>query len=114
MAQDLGFQKDPKHWVSHDSSLASEEDLEIRRRIFWGCYSSDKLVSLILGRPVYLFYDDAEVDTTNRLPYARSHWRFCKVNPANDTSDQVTFLRWDHGCRQDSRITMGLRAQSTH
>lgn len=68
MAQDLGFQKDPKHWVSHDSSLATEEDLEIRRRIFWGCYSSDKLISLILGRPVYLFYDDAEVDTTHRLP----------------------------------------------
>ncbi|KAK2605722.1 hypothetical protein N8I77_008539 [Diaporthe amygdali] len=68
MAQDLGFQKDPKNWVSHDSSLATEEDLEIRRRIFWGCYSSDKLISLILGRPVYLFYDDAEVEATNRLP----------------------------------------------
>lgn len=68
MAQDLGFQRDPKHWISHDTSLATEEDLEIRRRIFWGCYTSDKLISLILGRPVYLFYDDAEVETTNRLP----------------------------------------------
>lgn len=68
MAQDLGFQKDPKHWMSHDSSLATEEDLEIRRRIFWGCYSSDKLISLVLGRPVYFFHDDAEVDTTSRLP----------------------------------------------
>ncbi|KXH28465.1 hypothetical protein CNYM01_10576 [Colletotrichum nymphaeae SA-01] len=68
MAQDMGFQRDPKHWVSHDASLATEEDLEIRRRIFWGCYTSDKLISLILGRSVYLFYDDAEVETTNRLP----------------------------------------------
>ncbi|KAF0324443.1 transcription factor [Colletotrichum asianum] len=33
-----------------------------------GCYTSDKLISLILGRPVYLFYDDAEVETTERLP----------------------------------------------
>ncbi|KAJ0312315.1 uncharacterized protein N0V96_004384 [Colletotrichum fioriniae] len=47
---------------------ATVEDLEIRRRIFWGCYTSDKLISLILGRSVYLFYDDAEVETTNRLP----------------------------------------------
>lgn len=68
MAQDLGFQKDPKRWISHDASLAAEEDLEIRRRIFWGCYSSDKLISLVLGRPVYLLYDDAEVESTNRLP----------------------------------------------
>ncbi|KAF5527928.1 putative transcriptional regulatory protein [Colletotrichum aenigma] len=68
MAQDLGFQRDPKHWISHDSSIVTEEDMEIRRRIFWGCYTSDKLISLILGRPVYLFYDDAEVETTERLP----------------------------------------------
>ncbi|KAL3295967.1 TEA1-TY1 enhancer activator [Colletotrichum asianum] len=65
---DLGFQRDPKHWISHDSSLVTEEDMEMRRRIFWGCYTSDKLISLILGRPVYLFYDDAEVETTERLP----------------------------------------------
>lgn len=68
MAQDLGFQRDPKQWVPHDSSLASEEDLEIRRRIFWGCYTSDKLISLIMGRSVHLFSDDAEVETTNSLP----------------------------------------------
>lgn len=68
MAHDLGFQKDPKHWVSHDSSLATEEDMQICRRIFWGCYSSDKIISLILGRPVYLFHNDAEVEATNRLP----------------------------------------------
>ncbi|KAF6792630.1 transcription factor [Colletotrichum sojae] len=68
MAQDLGFQRDPKHWTSHDASLGTDEDMEIRRRIFWGCYTSDKLISLVLGRPVYLFYDDAEVETTERLP----------------------------------------------
>ncbi len=68
MAQDLGFQRDPKYWVSHDISLVTEEDMEIRRRIFWGCYNSDKLISLILGRPVHLFFADAEVEITNRLP----------------------------------------------
>lgn len=62
MAQDLGFQKDPTSWISHDISLTTFEDLEIRRRIYWGCYISDKLISLILGRAVHLCYGDAEVE----------------------------------------------------
>ncbi|KZL83113.1 transcription factor, partial [Colletotrichum incanum] len=68
MAQDLGFQRDPKDWVHHDSSLATPEDVEIRRRIYWGCYISDKLISLILGRPVYLVYEDAKVQPMETLP----------------------------------------------
>lgn len=28
----------------------SDEELEIRRRIYWGCYFWDKLISLYLGR----------------------------------------------------------------
>lgn len=68
MAQDLGFQRDPKNWVSHDVSLATNEDAEIRRRIYWGCYISDKLISLILGRPLHLAADAAEVDPLEPLP----------------------------------------------
>lgn len=68
MAQDLGFQSDPRHWVLADSSTASVEDMEIRRRIYWGCYISDKIISLILGRPVFLSDGDAGVGTTERLP----------------------------------------------
>ncbi|KAF4447244.1 hypothetical protein F53441_9203 [Fusarium austroafricanum] len=62
MAQDLGFQSDPMNWLPQDSTLITSEDIEIRRRIYWGCYISDKLISLILGRPVQLAYDSAEVD----------------------------------------------------
>lgn len=62
MAQELGFQKDPKSGIIHDISITAVEDLEIRRRVYWGCYISDKLISLILGRPVYLGYGDAEVE----------------------------------------------------
>lgn len=68
MAQDLGFQRDPKYWVSHDTSLATTEDIEIRRRIYWGCYTSDKLICLILGRPVYFSFDGGEVESLERLP----------------------------------------------
>ncbi|EXK83749.1 hypothetical protein FOQG_12083 [Fusarium oxysporum f. sp. raphani 54005] len=62
MAQDLGFQSDPMNWLPHDSTIISSEDIEIRRRIYWGSYISDKLISLILGRPVQLAFDSAEVD----------------------------------------------------
>ncbi|PNP48183.1 hypothetical protein THARTR1_10378 [Trichoderma harzianum] len=68
MAQDLGFQRDPDNWVPHDASVDTHEDSEIRRRIYWGCYNSDKLISLILGRPVHLAYDAAEVDALKILP----------------------------------------------
>ncbi|KAG9506499.1 hypothetical protein J7337_000031 [Fusarium musae] len=68
MAQDLGFQRDPKNWVSCDTSLATPEDIEIRRRIVWGCYTSDKLISLTLGRPVYFSHHDIEVEKLERLP----------------------------------------------
>ncbi|KAJ4322679.1 hypothetical protein N0V84_004704 [Fusarium piperis] len=68
IAQDMGFQKDPKNWISYDASLTTDEDVEIRRRIYWGCYISDKLISLILGRPVFLYYDDAEVDPMEQQP----------------------------------------------
>jgi Fungal specific transcription factor domain len=46
MGQDLGFQQDPARWVSQDNTLATLEDIEIRRRIYWGCYLADKLVTL--------------------------------------------------------------------
>ena len=61
MAQDLGFQKDPASWKLYDLSFNAHEDIEARRRIYWGCYISDKLISLIFGRPVQLLYNEAEV-----------------------------------------------------
>jgi hypothetical protein len=44
MGQDLGFQQDPRHWISKDESLETPQDIEIRRRIYWGCYTLDKSV----------------------------------------------------------------------
>jgi hypothetical protein len=68
MAQDLGIQTDPRHWMVPGSGDVSLEDIEIRRRIYWGCYISDKLISLILGRPALLIDADAGVEVTERLP----------------------------------------------
>jgi hypothetical protein len=68
MAQDLGFLTDPKRWLLQDTSLATIEDIEIRRRLYWGCYTSDKIISLVLGRPVQLYHADAKVQPIERLP----------------------------------------------
>ncbi|WQF86613.1 hypothetical protein CDEST_11627 [Colletotrichum destructivum] len=99
MAQDLGFQRDPKDWAHHDSSLATDEDVEIRRRIYWGCYISDKLISLILGRPVYLVYDAAEVQPMETLPEPPEMvlWRPVGFDeeytePAQATSSMIPYL----------------------
>ena len=68
MAQDLGFQKDPETWIALDQSLNTVEDIEARRRIYWGCYISDKLISLVLGRPVHLLYNEAKVHEVQTQP----------------------------------------------
>lgn len=68
MAQDLGFQRDPETWILQDQSLSTPEEVQVRRRIYWGCYISDKLISLILGRPVHLLYNEAEVHELETLP----------------------------------------------
>lgn len=95
MAQDLGVQRDPKNWISHDGLIASTEEIEIRRRIYWGCYISDKLISLILGRPVHLAYDAAEVDPIETIPYAMPCFEITLVmSLANRHSDPPQMEYW--------------------
>ncbi|EXJ86750.1 hypothetical protein A1O3_03704 [Capronia epimyces CBS 606.96] len=41
MAQGLGFHQDPSKWVISDQTITTTYDIEIRRRIYWGCYVAD-------------------------------------------------------------------------
>lgn len=71
MLTDLGMHVD----VSKTGRF-SDEDLEIRRRVFWGAFVVDKMQSLYQGRPVSLKEADAVVpikflDTYEEL----EHWR---------------------------------------
>ncbi|EXJ78727.1 hypothetical protein A1O1_09129 [Capronia coronata CBS 617.96] len=68
MAQGLGFHQDPSKWVISDQTITTTYDIEIRRRIYWGCYVADKFISLYLGRPVSLSENDAAVHPTVPLP----------------------------------------------
>ncbi|KAL5343098.1 PrpF protein-domain-containing protein [Aspergillus crustosus] len=64
----------------------SDEDLEIRRRVFWAAFVVDKIQSLYQGRPVSLKETDALVpikflDTYEEL----EHWQpFAHSTPARD------------------------------
>ncbi|KAI1612428.1 fungal-specific transcription factor domain-containing protein [Exophiala viscosa] len=55
MIYDLGLHLDPKETVD------SPEQVEIRRRVFWGAFVSDKLQSLYLGRPAAINLRDSHV-----------------------------------------------------
>ena len=55
MVYDLGLHLDPKE--TNDDT----EQVEIRRRVFWGAFVCDKLQSLYLGRPVAINLKDSHV-----------------------------------------------------
>ncbi|OTA59696.1 hypothetical protein K449DRAFT_385014 [Hypoxylon sp. EC38] len=75
MGQDLGIQRDPTHWGRPVRSTASYFfDDEFRRRIYWGCFLSDKIFSLFLGRPTFMHENDADVDTSEPLPHNPPIW----------------------------------------
>jgi hypothetical protein len=49
IAIDLGIHLPPERLRGYVKNLAAE-DIEIRKRLFWGCYTWDKAISLYLGR----------------------------------------------------------------
>jgi hypothetical protein len=55
MVYDLGLHLDPKQTTDNP------EEIEIRRRVFWGAFVCDKLQSLYMGRPVAINLRDSQV-----------------------------------------------------
>jgi hypothetical protein len=49
IAVDLGIHLPPERLRDYVRNLTAE-DIEIRKRLFWGCYTWDKAISLYLGR----------------------------------------------------------------
>ncbi|KAB8071983.1 fungal-specific transcription factor domain-containing protein [Aspergillus leporis] len=54
MLEDLGISIDSRKYS--DSAHLSDEDIEIRNRLFWSCYFWDKMVSLYFGRSPTMQY----------------------------------------------------------
>ncbi|MCJ1303081.1 hypothetical protein MMC08_005888 [Hypocenomyce scalaris] len=55
MVYDLGLHIDP------EKTNAGPEEVEVRRRVFWGAFICDKLQRLYLGRPMVIHLRDAHV-----------------------------------------------------
>ncbi|KAG5419246.1 hypothetical protein I9W82_003013 [Candida metapsilosis] len=68
MGFDIGFQLDPKVWFVKLKESLNPLDVEIRSRIYWGCYMADHFISLVLGRPSILKMADSSIPETADLP----------------------------------------------
>ncbi|CAI4065272.1 hypothetical protein SUVZ_08G3540 [Saccharomyces uvarum] len=66
---DMGFQLDPKVWYIDDSNLQlTQSELEIRSRIYWGCYIADHFICLMLGRTSTLSVSNSTMPDSDELP----------------------------------------------
>ncbi|CAB4254858.1 similar to Saccharomyces cerevisiae YOR337W TEA1 Ty1 enhancer activator required for full levels of Ty enhancer-mediated transcription [Maudiozyma barnettii] len=66
---DMGFQLDPKVWYTDDAKgQLTTSELEIRSRIYWGCYIADHFISLMLGRTASLSVSNSTIPESNELP----------------------------------------------
>ena len=59
MIMNLGLHLDTDSYAT--SKKHTPEEVEIRRRLFWGAFVSEKLQSLYLGRPFLIHKSDTHV-----------------------------------------------------
>lgn len=66
----MGFQLDPKVWHMDDDSdeNLTQSELEIRSRIYWGCYIADHFICLMLGRNSTLSVSNSTIPESDELP----------------------------------------------
>ncbi|KAJ6445160.1 interferon-induced GTP-binding protein Mx [Purpureocillium lavendulum] len=84
MVYDLGLHLDPQQ------TSTEAEDIEIRRRIFWGAFVCDKLQSLYLGRPVGLHLRDSQVSQEFYDLYEENEHLKLKSNPESASLSCMT------------------------
>lgn len=70
---EMGFQLDPEVWITEDIDAESKmnltkSELEIRSRIYWGCYIADHLICLLLGRTSTLSVSNSTIPQSDELP----------------------------------------------
>jgi len=80
MVYDLGLHLDPQQ------TTTDAEDIEIRRRVYWGAFVCDKLQSLYLGRPVALHLWDSQVSLDFHDLYEENERLQLRTNPDLTTS----------------------------
>lgn len=61
MAFDLGLNCDSSKWKADGHDLFSQEEIQTRRQIWWGCVLADRYGSVYMGRPTMI--KDSDSDT---------------------------------------------------
>jgi hypothetical protein len=68
MIINLGLHLDTDSYSTDPSKQKTLEEVEIRRRLFWGAFVCEKLQSLYLGRPFLIHDNDIHVPKVFRIP----------------------------------------------
>lgn len=68
MIMNLGLHLDADSYAADPSKKKTLEEVEIRRRLFWGAFVSEKLQSLYLGRPFLIHGSDIHVPKASFPP----------------------------------------------
>ncbi|KAG0668733.1 activatory protein cha4 [Maudiozyma exigua] len=68
ISHEIGLHLNPKAWNNVYEDELSKIDIEVRSRIYWGCYIADHLISVLFGRSTSLRLSNSTVPETDELP----------------------------------------------
>jgi hypothetical protein len=73
MIMNLGLHLDADSYTTTFGKRRTLEEVEIRRRLFWGAFISEKLQSLYLGRPFLIHENDTLVPKVSSASLSNSN-----------------------------------------
>ncbi|QEU62298.1 Cha4 [Kluyveromyces lactis] len=68
MAHEIGLHLNPEAWDDVYDDKLSQIDIEVRSRIYWGCYIADHLIAVLFGRSNSLRVSNSTIPETDELP----------------------------------------------
>lgn len=68
IAHEIGLHLNPETWDDVYADELSKVDIEVRSRIYWGCYLADHLISVLFGRSNTLRLSNSTIPETDELP----------------------------------------------
>lgn len=113
----LGICIDVERYAS--SAQLSDEDIEIRHRLYWSSYFWDKIISLYLGRSPYLQHTTVSPPRIMCKCIAFLMLLMDQLKPGERTA-RLTLCKWttlarkSHGYRTELRFPMVRRTRQRH
>lgn len=86
IAHEVGLHLNPKTWNNVYASDLSRIDVEVRSRIYWGCYIADHLICTLFGRSKSLRLSNSTTPETEDLPDIEAGIEMFQYDPAASLS----------------------------